>query len=172
MHSDLPRSQVYAQLRIGRVSSVDAQNHRVQVQFFEQDGFVSFDMQMLCTRQGDYSLPAQNVPVLCAIIDGRLGVGYVIGAIYTDSDAAPLSNAGQRAIASDDLRLGDPAASSKVSLAPKCKDNFDAIKAELDKIKATLASITGGPTAPAAFTVPYSNGYSVEDPAAQNVSAK
>lgn len=116
MHADLPKSQFSGQFRWGRVSSVDAENHRVQVQFFEIDGFVSWDMQMLTTRPGDYSLPPRDTPVLCLLVDGRLGVGYVIGCFYTDDDSAPLSDDGQRSVASDDLRLGDPDAEKAVGL--------------------------------------------------------
>jgi hypothetical protein len=173
MHAELPRSQFSGQFRVGRVSSVDAQHHRAQVQFFEIDGFVSWDLQVLVTRPGDYSLPAKDAAVLCVIVDGRLGVGYVLGAIYTDNDAAPLSDAGQRAVAGDDLRLGDPAASKKVALAPTCKQNFDDIQTEFNTIKTTLASLTGGATVAASFTVPYTTvAYSPTDPAAAKVSAK
>ena len=94
-------SQLYGQIRIGRVLSVDANRHTAQVQFFELDGFVSWDFPVLVTRPGDYSLPAQNTPVLCLIVDGRLGVGYVLGAIYTDSDSPPLNDDGQRSIVGD-----------------------------------------------------------------------
>lgn len=159
-------------VRVGRVSSVDAKAHTAQVQFFEIDGFVSYDLSVLVQRPGDYCLLAKDALVLCILLDGRLGLGFVLGAMYSESDAAPLDDAGKRSIAGDDLRLGDPEASDKVSLAPKCKDNFDKIKDEFDTVKATLASLTGGITSTASFTTPYSNGYSPTDPAAENVSAK
>lgn len=157
---------------VGRVSSVDTKSHTAQVQFFEIDGFVSWDLQVLVTRPGDYSLPAKDTPVLCALIDGRLGVGFVLGAIYTESDAAPLDDAGKRSIASDDLRLGTPDASDKVALASKCKDNFDKINGELGNISTTLGTLTGGATVNAAFSTPYTKAYSPSDPAAEKVSAK
>lgn len=155
-------------LHVGRVSSVDTKRHTAQVQFFEIDGFVSFDLNVLVTRPGDYALPAENTPVLCLLVEGRLGVGYVLGAIYTESDAAPLSDAGQRSVVGNDLRLGASDASDKVALAPKVKNELDAIKGELDKIAATLASLTGQ----ASFATPYSVGYSPTEPAAEKVSAK
>jgi hypothetical protein len=120
-------SAFHGQFRTGRVSSVNATRHTAQVEFKDIDeGFVSYDLQVLATRSGDYSLPAADTPVLCVLIDGRLGVGFVLGAIYTESDAAPLDDAGHRSIAGDDVRLGDPEADDKVSLAPKCNANFDA----------------------------------------------
>jgi phage protein U len=88
MHADeLPKSQFGGQFRVGRVSSVDASRHSAQVQFFEGDGFVSWDMAVVVNRGGDYWLPTKDTPVLCLLVEGRLGVGFVLGAIYTDSDA-------------------------------------------------------------------------------------
>lgn len=137
MH-DLPRSQLYGQIRVGRVSSVDAKRHSAQVQFFEQDGFISWDLQVLRGFAADYCLPAQNTPVLCLILEGRLGVGYVLGAIYTDADAAPLSDAGQRSVAGDDLRLGAPDASDKVALAPATKSEIQKALDYADGIASAL----------------------------------
>lgn len=166
------RSQLYGQIRVGRVSSVDTKRHTAQVQFHEIDGFVSWDLQVLVTKPGDYSLPAKDAPVLCLLLDGRLGVGFVLGAIYTEDDPAPLDDAGKRSIASDDLRLGTSDASDKVALAPKCKDNFDKINGELTKISTTLDSLTGGATVIAKFGTAYAKSYSPSDPAAEKVSAK
>lgn len=165
-------SQLYGQVRVGRVSSVDAVRHSAQVQFEEQTGFVTWDLQVLRGFAADYSLPAKDTPVLCLIIDGRLGVGYVLGAIYTDADAAPLNDAGKRAVVGDDLRLGAADASDKVALASKCNDEHSAIKDELDKIATTLGSLTGGITTIATFSTPYTQGYSPSDVDAENVSAK
>lgn len=166
-------SQFRGTFHLGRVSSVDKGRHSVQVQFEELDGFVSFDLQMLVTRPGDYSLPAVDSMVWCVIKEGRLGEGFVLGAIYTDNDAAPLDDAGKRSIVSDDLRLGAADADKKVALAPTCKQNFDDIKSEFNTIKATLGSITGGISTTASFSAPYTVvGYSPTDPAASKVKAK
>lgn len=168
MRSHPPKSQLYGQIRIGRVSSVDKKRHTAQVQFEEIDGFVSYDLQVLVTRPGDYSLPVENTPVLCLLLDGRLGVGFVLGAIYTESDEAPLDDAALRSIAGDDIRLGAPDASDKVALAPKVKSELDKIKSELTNIATTLGSLSGQAT----FTTTYTMGYSPTDPAAEKVSAK
>lgn len=108
-------------IRPGRVSSVDEKKHTAQVEFSEIDGLVTFDLSVLVTRPGDYSLPAPGSLVVCLMIPGTSGIGYVFGAIYSESDAPPLDDKGKRSIASDDLRLGDPAASDKVALAPATK---------------------------------------------------
>lgn len=178
---DLPRSELYGQVRLGRVSSVDKSRHSAQVQFEEIDGFVSYDLQVLVTRPGDYSLPAKDTPVLCLLLDGRLGAGFILGAIYTDNDAAPLNDDGQRAVASDDLRLGAPDASDKVALAPKCKDNFDKLKQHFQVLEQI---ITGPPIneagngAPSSFQAALAAAIAgsaypdPQDPAAEKVKAK
>lgn len=126
--------------RAGRVASVDATAHRVRVTFAESttsdgEALESFDLPVLARGVDDYALPPAGAPVLCAIDDGDAGVGWVVGILYTDEDAPPLSDKGQRSIASDDLRLGDPAATDFVALASKVAD-------ELDKIKSAFNSHT------------------------------
>lgn len=157
MHGENPSSQLYGQIRVGRVSSVDTKRHTAQVEFTEQDGFVSWDLQVLVTRPGDYSLPAKDAPVLCLLIDGRLGAGFVLGAIYTESDAAPLNDAGQRAVVCDDLRLGASDASDKVALAPKCNDNDTALWTILNSVCGASAPVVDEPGngAPSALQVAF-----------------
>lgn len=167
-----PRAQVRGEFRKGRIDSVDKDNHRAKVKFEEQDGFTSWDLQVLVPVGGDYAMPAQDTPVLCLLLEGRLGTGFVLGAFYTENDSPPLSDAGKRSLVGDDLRLGAADASDKVALAPKVKDELDKIRDELTKIKTTLASITGGITTTATFGTPYTGSYSPSDVAAENVSAK
>ncbi len=176
----LPKSALYGQVRVGRVSAVGKSRHTVEVKFEEVDGFVSWDLHVLARNPGDYALPASDTPVLCLLLDGRLGVGFVLGCFYTEDDAPPLDDDGKRSIVGDDLRLGAADADDKIALAPKVKDELDKIKTELDNIKTGLeththpyvdtpsgAAVTSPPAAP-----PYTVGYSPTAPAAENVSAK
>lgn len=177
---DAPRSQLYGQIRVGRVQSVDAKRHSAQVEFFEQDGFVSFDLQVLRGFAADYCLPAENTPVLCLLLEGRLTVGYVLGAIYTDSDAAPLNDAGKRSVAGDDLRLGAPDATDKVALAPASKSEIEKVLDYAKNIKSALDAaaaavpMDGG----AALWAPVKSALgtivepTINEPAAEKVSAK
>lgn len=170
---DEPTSQLRGQIRVGRVSSVDKNRHTAQVEFTEIDGFISYDLQVLRGFAADYCLPAQGLPVLCLLIDGRLGAGFVLGAIYTESDAAPLADDSKRSIAGDDIRLGTPDASDKVALSSKVKDELDKIKNELTSIATTLGTGTAPPLGgPVVFGSPYVVGYSSTAPAAEKVSAK
>jgi phage baseplate assembly protein gpV len=172
MPQDLINSHFTGSFRVGRVSSVDANAHTAQVQFFEVDGLVSFGLNVLATHPGDYSLFAKDALVLCVILDGELARGFVLGALYSDSDTPPLSDESQRSIAGDDIRLGDPAATDKIALGPKVKDELDKIGTEIGKIKTTLSSLTGGVSVPATFATPYTGSYSASDPSAEKVKAK
>ena len=188
----LPTSHFYGQFRMGRVSSVGSSRHTVQVEFFEIDGAVSYDLQVLATRPGDYSIPAENTPVLCVLLEGAHGegrqlTGFVLGAFYTESDEPPLDDEAARAVAGDDLRLGDPDAEDPVALAPTVNDNFEALKQHFTAIEAIITGPTineAGNGAPSAFQValaaaintPFplpSNSYpDPEDVSAEQVKAK
>ena len=174
------KSELLGQFRGGVVDSVDKDNHRVAVKFSEQDGFTVTDLPVLVPVGGDYALPAQNTPVLCLLIDSRLGVGWVLGSFYTDNNSPPLSDAGKRSIVSDDLRLGASDADKKVALSSLVKDELDKIKTELDNIKTGLSThthpYTDTPAGPATTSPPaappYTVGYSPQEPKAEKVSAK
>jgi phage baseplate assembly protein gpV len=169
------------EIRVGRISSTDAKRHTAQVQLFEVDGLITWDLQVLVTRPGDYSLPAPNTPVLCLMLDHAAGVGFVLGAIYTESDAAPTDDSARRVVAGDDVRLGAFDASDKVALAPAVKGNFDDLKTHFTAVEAV---ITGPPInepgngAPSAFqtalaaAIGASSYPTPADPAAEKVRAK
>src|SRR5690242_11599387 len=126
------------EVRTGRVSSVDDKKHTVRVTFTDvpsrDDDVVSADLSVLVTRPGDYSLPQKDTAVLCLLLEGKEGVGFVLGALYSDADAPPLDDAGKRSIAGDDVRLGAPDATDKVALAPKVKTGFDNLKTHFQAV--------------------------------------
>lgn len=142
---DVVRSELRGQIRSGRIDSVDKDSHRAKVVFAEQDGFTSYDLQVLVPIGGDYAMPAQNTPVLCLLVDGALGVGFVIGSFYTDNDSPPLSDAGKRSIVSDDLRLGAADADKKVALSAAVKDEITKV---LDYADGIATAIKGGSPTP------------------------
>jgi hypothetical protein len=130
--------------RPGRVSSIDADKHTARVQLFEVDGEVTADLPVLVRGKGDYWLPAKDDLVLCAMDPGSSGIGYVLGGLYSEADAPPLKDAGQRSVAGDDLRLGAPDAKDKIALAPPVKDNFDKLKEHFS----ALEQVISGPPIP------------------------
>ncbi len=176
MHEQAPKSALYGQVRVGRVSAVGKSRHTVEVKFEEVDGFVSWDLHVLARNPGDYALPASDTPVLCLLLDGRLGVGFVLGCFYTEDDAPPLDDDGKRSIVGDDLRLGAADASDKVALAPKVNAQLDALRAAITAAKNAVVAQDGGL---AAFTAldtalkPPALSYTwPDDVDAENVSAK
>jgi len=181
MNSRPAKSNMYGQVAVGRVSAAGSKLHTVQVEFEEVDGYVSGDLHVLATRPGDYSIPAEGTMVLCLLIEGRLGVGYVLGVIYNEEDTPPLDDEGVRSIAGDDVRLGDPEASDKIALAPKTKENFDDIKTHFDAVWQVITGSVinepgnGGPSALQAAlkgVIAGSPFPQMQELAAENVSAK
>jgi len=126
-------------LRWGVVDSLVEETHRARVKFAEIDGGVSYDLPVLVTHPGDYSLPPVGAAVLCAIPPGTRGDGFVLGTFYTDEAKPPGSmGAGKRSIAGDDLRLGASDASDAVALAPKVKDNADRLHDHLEALERVI----------------------------------
>ncbi len=167
-------------MRTGRVDAVNAKSHTCKVEFFEGDGWISDEVQVLARRRGDYALPERGDLVLVAFDDSVpfAGVGFLLGVLYSEADAAPLDDAGQRSLVSDDLRLGASDASDKVALAPAAKSE---IQKAVDYAKSIVDAIKVG------VTVPNDGGASlkstivaalplapptISDPAAEKVSAK
>lgn len=143
-------------IRTGRVSSTNAQRHTAQVQFFEDDGMVTYDLPVLVTRPGDYSLPAVNTPVVCLLPPGAEGVGFVLGAYYTDEDPPPTSDAGARAVAGDDVRLGSANAEGAVALAPAVNEAFQQLREHFQAVESVLTGPTinePGSGAPSALQI-------------------
>lgn len=167
-------------LRFGRVKSTNAANHTALVVFPERDAGAdedpeSFDLPVLVTRQGDYSLPAKDAQVACLMEPGPEGLGVVLGVVYPE-EGAP-DGESSRVVAGDDVRLGSVDAADKVALAPATKAE---IQKALDYANGIATAIQGG------VVVAQDGGASLkativallpvlptlDEPAAENVSAK
>jgi phage baseplate assembly protein gpV len=133
-------------LRTGRVSSVNAKNHTCKVEFFESDGWISDEVRVLARRRGDYALPQADDLVLVAFDENLFaGVGFLLGIMYSEADAAPLDDAGKRSLVSDDLRLGASDATDKVALAPATKSEMQKV---LDYANGIALAIQAGVPTP------------------------
>jgi len=165
--------------RAGRVTSVNEKKHTVRVKFTDGDGYESFDLPVLVTRPGDYSLPASDALVLCALEDGPEGIGYVLGALYSEADAPPLDAKAKRSVVSSDLRLGTADAGDKVALAPATKDEIQKVLdfatgiADALKNAAPFVPNDGGASIFAAVRVLLAANVAptIDEPAAEHVSA-
>lgn len=127
--------------RSGRVTSVNEKKHTVRVKFTDGDGYESFDLPVLVTLSGDYSLPPSDALVLCALEDGPEGIGYVLGVLYSEADAPPLDAKTKRSVVGNDLRLGTAAADKKIALADKAKDEAQKV---LDYAQGIATAIQAG----------------------------
>lgn len=150
MAAGLPKSEYGCQLWKGLVSSAGSKRHTLRVRFPEIDPVESFDLPILVPFGGDYVIPAPDTPVACIILDGESGVGFVLGAFYTDASPPPLDNKDARAIDGTDIRIGDPEATDEAALAPATNDNFGALWGVLDAVFGATSSpiVTPAPGSP------------------------
>jgi len=81
-------------VRIGKVSSVDAQNATVKVFFTDLDDMVSTDLPVLfpqCIQNKAYAMPDVGENVLCLFLGHGVGDGFCIGCFYTQSEIPPVA---------------------------------------------------------------------------------
>lgn len=81
-------------LRFGIVTNVDPNTCRVRVKFADQEDLISPWLPVLQQKtflDKFYSLPDLNEQVAC-LMDDRLEAGVVLGAIYSEADAVPVSS--------------------------------------------------------------------------------
>lgn len=88
-------------IRIGKVSSINAEKATVKVAFMDKDNMVSDDLQLLMLSAKDvksYKMPSIGSVVLCIFLPNLSGnglaQGYVIGEVYTETDK-PVQNSAE-----------------------------------------------------------------------------
>ena len=91
-------------MKIGIVNAIEPGTCRVRVQFSELDGVVSAwlpVMQKKTLKDKQYWLPDLGEHVVC-LLDENQEFGVVIGAIYSDADAPPVSSGDKYHVTFDD----------------------------------------------------------------------
>jgi phage baseplate assembly protein gpV len=170
--------QIAGMVRTGRVSSTDKNKHTARVEFADDgEDQLSYDLQILVTRPGDYSLIAPGALVACLFVPGSSGDGFILGALYNDEDAPPADDDEVRVIEGEDLRLGASNAIDKVALAAATKDE---IQKALDYANGIATAIMagvvvaqdGGASLKATIIAALPILPNLDEPAAQFVSAK
>lgn len=85
-------------IRIGKVSSINAEKATVKVAYMDKDNMVSDDLQLVMLSAKDvksYKMPSIGSVVLCIFLPNPSGnglaQGYVIGEVYTEADK-PVQN--------------------------------------------------------------------------------
>lgn len=82
-------------IKVGKVVAVDETNCRVRVQLLDNDGVVTYWLPVVVNKsQKDkfYWLPDVGEEVVCAFLEHGIEQGFVIGAIYNEKDAPPVTN--------------------------------------------------------------------------------
>ena len=93
-------------VRVGRVSSVGSGTVRVIIE--GESKIVTGNLPVMHARAGnhaDYAMPEPGEQVVCVFLPIGNERGFVLGATYSQSDPVPTSDASQRVIAGDELRL-------------------------------------------------------------------
>ena len=88
-------SRVNQMVRVGTVSSLDADAGTVRVLCPDDDGLVSYSLPVLVHKTQDdkhYFMPDVGEHVLCVFLPIGLVQGFVVGSFYSDKDTVPVSS--------------------------------------------------------------------------------
>lgn len=82
-------------VRAGIVTQRYPERGTVRVQLIDADDSVSYEMPVICRKtlkDKDYWMPDLNEHVVCLFLGQGLEQGFVLGAIYSEADAVPVSS--------------------------------------------------------------------------------
>ena len=92
---------VFDCIKIGTVSSVDPAKTTARVIFPDDDGLVSYDLQVLQVnsfRNTDFAMPDVGTDVVCAFLSSGSEEGFILGAVYTDGNPPPEGSMDKRTV--------------------------------------------------------------------------
>lgn len=135
-------------IKIGTVSSVNPAKATARVVFPDDDGLVSYDLQVLQVngfRNKDYAMPDVGTDVVCVFLGSGTEEGFIIGAVYTDGNPPPESSMDKRTVVfKDGTRVSYDRATHTLSA------EIEGTKIVADRQNVTI-------TAPSAVTVNCTN---------------
>lgn len=88
-------------IKIGTVSSVNPAKATARVVFPDDDGLVSYDLQVMQVngfRNKDYAMPDVGTDVVCIFLGSGTEEGFIIGAVYTEGNPPPESSIDKRTV--------------------------------------------------------------------------
>lgn len=88
-------------IKIGTVSSVNPEKATARVVFPDDDGLVSYDLQVMQVngfRNKDYAMPDVGTDVVCIFLGSGTEEGFIIGAVYTEGNPPPESSMDKRTV--------------------------------------------------------------------------
>lgn len=92
-------------LRVGTISSANAEEGTVRVLFRDKDSMVSYDLPVLVRqtlRNKDYFIPDVGEQVLCVFLPNGMEQGFCLGAMYNAKDKPTISDPNKRRIDFED----------------------------------------------------------------------
>lgn len=135
-------------IKIGTVSSVNPAKATARVVFPDDDGLVSYDLQVMQVngfRNQDYALPDVGTDVVCIFLGSGTEEGFIVGAVYTDGNPPPESSMDKRTVVfKDGTRVSYDRATHTLSA------EIEGTKIVADRQNVTI-------TAPSAVTVNCTN---------------
>lgn len=88
-------------IKIGEVSSVNPAEGTARVIFDDDDGLVSYDLQVVhpnTFKNKDYALPDVGTDVVCIFLGSGAEEGFILGGVYTDGNPPPEGSIDVRAV--------------------------------------------------------------------------
>jgi phage baseplate assembly protein V len=82
-------------IKVGKVVAIDETTARVRVELPDCDGMITYWLPVVVPKsQKDkfYWIPDIGEQVICAFLDNGLEQGFIIGAIYSETDIVPVKN--------------------------------------------------------------------------------
>lgn len=135
-------------IKIGTVSSVNPAKATARVVFPDDDGLVSYDLQVMQVngfRNQDYAMPDVGTDVVCIFLGSGTEEGFIVGAVYTDGNPPPESSMDKRTVVfKDGTRVSYDRATHTLSA------EIEGTKIVADRQNVTI-------TAPSAVTVNCTN---------------
>lgn len=92
-------------IRIGEVSSVDAEKGTARVVFDDFDSIVSYDLQVICRNtfaNHDYAMPDIGEDVICIFLPTGTEAGFILGSVYAGEITPPESTIDRRCVVFSD----------------------------------------------------------------------
>lgn len=88
-------------IRIGEVSSVDAEKGTARVVFDDFDSIVSYDLQVICRNtfaNRDYAMPDIGEDVVCIFLPTGTEAGFILGSVYAGEITPPENTIDRRCV--------------------------------------------------------------------------
>lgn len=133
------------EMRIGMVSSVDAEKCTARVTFPDLDDVVSRDLPIVQMGIGSVRsswAPEVNEQVACLFLTSGVEFGVIVGSVYSSESPAPGLQAGVLMLGGTEVLLGSEAASDPVVRKSDLQGAIDDLRGEISSQRSWALSHT------------------------------